>query len=464
VLGLIAGAPLGMAAGLYDFRGRRALVALAALPLLLPSFLWAIGWSTLACDSRNRVSRGVNGCVLVGATTTASLIFVTSWAAVRDLSRSQVEAARLAGGEPALLRCTGRHVGVPALLTAALGSVLTLADPGPGQIFGVRTVASEILTSFAARYDVGLAARQSVALTVVVLSAAIPLAVIAGPRLAHAVLGRQSTRSTSARRSGTAGIAAAFAVLLLLAVGLPVAGLLAALVAGPWTFVGTVADVATENWQRNHLVLAMLGALDTTAATATDTLVYAAGAGLVATTLGLGIAIAAGRNPSLRSVVVAISVALLAWPPAASALGVVSAATAAPVWLDGIVRSRLPVCVLLGLRFFPVSAVLALGGRHRAVLGARRRGTASRSGPTCAVSHGRRFVRARMLDGARGPARVRGSGRRCCSTHRVGSHCRWQSSPSWRMPRRPPSPHCVSSTCSRRSWCCSDARYASREP
>src|SRR5262249_30811974 len=39
------GVPAGIMAGLYDFPGRRPLLALLAIPLVVPSFLWAIGLS-----------------------------------------------------------------------------------------------------------------------------------------------------------------------------------------------------------------------------------------------------------------------------------------------------------------------------------------------------------------------------------------------------------------------------------
>src|SRR5215468_6238093 len=45
VISLIAGLPVGLLSGLYRFPGRRILLALMAIPLLAPSFLWAIGLS-----------------------------------------------------------------------------------------------------------------------------------------------------------------------------------------------------------------------------------------------------------------------------------------------------------------------------------------------------------------------------------------------------------------------------------
>ena len=52
--------------------------------------------------------------------------------------------------------------------------------------------------------------------------------------------------------------------------------------------------------------------------------------------------------------------ALFCLPPALTALGFVHLATEAPAWADFLLRSRLTVCVALGLRFLPVAAVLGL--------------------------------------------------------------------------------------------------------
>ena len=47
-MALAIGLPAGLAAALYDFPGRRLFLAAVTVPLLVPSFLWAIGWSALA--------------------------------------------------------------------------------------------------------------------------------------------------------------------------------------------------------------------------------------------------------------------------------------------------------------------------------------------------------------------------------------------------------------------------------
>jgi iron(III) transport system permease protein len=91
-----------------------------------------------------------------------------------------------------------------------------------------------------------------------------------------------------------------------------------------------------------------------------NTLLYAAGAGASAATLGLLLAFCAGRNDRLRTVCIGISLALFSLPPALTALGLVQLAATAPAWADPFLRSRLTVCEALGVRFFPVAAVLGL--------------------------------------------------------------------------------------------------------
>jgi hypothetical protein len=71
-------------------------------------------------------------------------------AATLTLTRGQADAARLAGGERHLFRLALRAAFPLAGLAAALAGVLTLADPGPGQIFGWPGAAGELLVSFAA--------------------------------------------------------------------------------------------------------------------------------------------------------------------------------------------------------------------------------------------------------------------------------------------------------------------------
>src|SRR5262245_27116283 len=202
VLSLAIGLPLGVAAALYDFPGRGLLLALVTIPILVPSFLWAIGWSALTAHLGTNFTAflsGGAGCVLVFLAGAIPLVLWASYATTRNVTGSQIDAARLAGGERTVLKYAIGQAILPAVLIASLGGVLTLADPGPGLIFGLRTAASEILTSFAARYDFNLAGRQCVYLTLGVLVLAIPIAITAAPRLTAEILPRQVRPNQSCR-------------------------------------------------------------------------------------------------------------------------------------------------------------------------------------------------------------------------------------------------------------------------
>src|SRR5262249_23980497 len=180
---------------------------------------------------------------------------------------------------PTVFRYACRHAAVPAALAAVLAGVLTLSDPGPGQILGLRTAASEVLTSFAAQYDFDLAARQCLALALVVLAVALPLAWLASPRLAAQMLARQVR---GARRSDHRGMAVAVAcgmsAVVLVFTLAPVVGLVLPLRRG--------ADLVRAWGEVERTWL--------------STLLYAVGAGIVAASLGLALAFCAGREERLR--------------------------------------------------------------------------------------------------------------------------------------------------------------------
>lgn len=357
---LFFGLPVGVLAALYEFPGRKTLLALSTLPLLVPSVLWAIGWSGLVARlgpaAPNLIS-GIRGCTIVFSATTFPLVLLTSYVACIALSGSQVDAARLAGGERSVLRHATKYTATPALLAAGLGGVLTLSDPGPGQILGLRTAASEIMTSFSALYDFSLAAQQCVALTVIVLVFAVPLAYFAGPRIASEMLARQTRGLRRVRQKRMAAVTtAALIVFVLVGVITPILGLVLPLLRGE-SFSRAVSELNR---------------------TAGDTMLYAIGAGGIAALLGFLLALFVGRQNRLRTVTLGAAFAMFSLPPALSALGFVYLGADAPAWADPLLRSRVTVCLALGFRFFPVAAVL----------GMRAWGSASSSWALAAGIHG----------------------------------------------------------------------------
>lgn len=341
---VLLGLPAGLMAGLYRFRGRRIFLGLLALPLLVPSFLWAIGLSglriSLGLPSDSFLS-GATGSVLAFTCLVLPLVVYMTFFSTRALSKSQVDAARLAGGEITLLRLAARTVFPVALLIGGFGGILTLSDPGPGQILGFSGVASEILISFSALYDFSLAARQCMALTGVVLVITLPMAIFLAPKIASGLLGRDVEPAPLAKNRIVSRLGPSlFAVIFFLTVFMPLFGILRPLI--------------------NHFPASR--ALQEVLRTFGNTLLYALLAGTLALIFGYILSIAAGRQSSLRRISLLALFLILSLPPSLGALGVIHFATLAPGWMDSLFRSRGTVGAVLALRFLPVAAVLGMRG------------------------------------------------------------------------------------------------------
>lgn len=360
LLAVAIGLPVGVVAGLYDFPARRLLLGLLALPLLVPSFILAIGLSLLRTAlglSADGWLSGFSGVAIAFALFSVPLVLFITLAAVRGLSRSQVDAARLAGGERHLWGCVARRVFPAAALTGVLAGVLTLSDPGPGQILGYSGAASEILASFASQYDFALAARQCLLLAGVVFVCALPVALRLAPRLATGLLARDVTPAPLPRMKVASVLGPLWlAGLLLFTLAMPLAGFLQPLLRS------FPAERAAQEVART------LG----------HTLVYGVVAGLLAMALGVALAVCAGRSAKLRAGLLVGLVLLLALPPSLGALGWIHLASVSPASLDPMLRSPFVVGLALALRFFPIVTVFAM----------RSLGTTSPSWASAAAIHG----------------------------------------------------------------------------
>lgn len=313
------GWPLGVRIGLTTFPMRRLLLALLALPLLLPSFLVAIGLSMLWHGFS-----GVFAVAWASASLGVPLVSFSSFAATLTITRGQADAARLAGGERHLFRL-GLRAALPlAGLAAALAGVMTLADPGPGQIFGWPGAASELLTSFAARYDPALAMRQGFALAAVAGLIAWPLAWKLAPEVAAGLFARDVNHPLPARSPATAGWLAAAVGLFTL---LPLAGLLNPLLTQPWPVARAWNEVER---------------------TGADTLLYAGLAAVIAVGVAFLVAWNVGGSQVGRRWLVTAALALLALPPALPALWLIP-------W-----SGRFTLGLALALRGLPVVLLFAL--------------------------------------------------------------------------------------------------------
>lgn len=336
ILALLVGLPIGVALSVYDFPGRRWLIVVLALPLLLPPFLLALGWAMLP----GSLLVGLFGTALVFGVWVMPLVAFAAYAAGNGLSATAIEAARLSGGERRVAGLMARYVSVPAMAAAGLGAALSIADPGPGQVFGLATAASEILTSFAALNDFGLAARQSLLIAAMILMVAAPLAWFTAPRMAKALMAREVRKAQRLRVHGTQRIAI-----------LTLECLIATAVLSPILGLALPATSSGLEW--------LPRALSEAVRTGANTILYASGAGLIAVLLGFALALAVGRDAGRQRFAIAACFFLMCFPPALLNLGVIRLATAAPAWTDPLLRSQFALCLVLGLRLFPIAAVLA---------------------------------------------------------------------------------------------------------
>ncbi len=364
VIAAIAGIPTGVIAALYDFPLRRLWLAFLLLPLLVPSFLWAIGLSMLRRAVRlppDTVLSGFGGTVITFSALAVPLVIFVSFAAACAISVSQTDAARLAGGEVHLFACVTKSILPIGVSAAALAGVLTLSDPGPGQILGFPGAAAEILTSFAARYDLGQATAQCLILAGIVLLLALPLAILIAPKLATGLLARDVTPARLRQTDLINWLAPLWCCLLFaVTTALPLAG-----------FVGPVLREAP--WRR---------ALEEVHRTLGNTFAYALLAAVIATIVGFALAVAAGRDNKLRAILLASLTIIFALPPALGALGFIHAANVSPAEFDPLLHSRFTVGLDLALRALPVGAIFGM----RAV------GTASPSWAEAAAVHGVRLT------------------------------------------------------------------------
>jgi iron(III) transport system permease protein len=308
----------------------------------LPSFLLCIGWSNLSAShglSRLPTPDGFVGCVFVLGLQAVPLPFFATWAACQNLTASQIDAARLNGGEKSVVQLSARACAPVATLAALLGGILSLSDAGAPLIFGTRSVAVEILTSFSALFDYELAGRQCLILAGFVVLLTAPVLLVGLRSLAAAVLARQTRPALPYQHRVLSRVVLA-GLLLVLVVGivLPTLGL---------------CLPAAQNSMMDR-------ASQKVADTASTTIVFTGGAGIIAVVLASIVALSASVNSRLRLTALAILLGLLALPPSVAAIGVTRVATAAPAQFDWLLRSDLTVALILGLRFLPVAALVMM--------------------------------------------------------------------------------------------------------
>jgi iron(III) transport system permease protein len=204
-----------------DLPGRRVWTVLVIVPLAIPDFVVSFGWSSLSTWVA-----GFRGAVLVMTLAVYPLVYLPVAASFRNADPGQEEVARSLGmGRLATFwRVTLGQARVAILGGCLLVALVLLAEYGAFEILGYQTFTTEIFTEFSVSFNVPTASALS--LVLVILS----LAVLSGEGLARgrARMGRSgplARRVLPRHRLGRAKlpVLAGFALLVALALGVPIA-------------------------------------------------------------------------------------------------------------------------------------------------------------------------------------------------------------------------------------------------
>jgi iron(III) transport system permease protein len=203
-----------------DLPGRRAWAVLVVVPLAIPDFVVSFGWNSLWTWAH-----GFTGAVIVMSLAVYPLVYLPVAASLRMADPGQEEVARSLGSGRVrtFVRITLGQAKGAILGGCLLVALVMLAEYGAFEILGYQTFTTEIFSEF---HGYSLAASCALSLVLVVLS----LLVLAGEgtlrgrgRVSRS--GPLTQRVNPPQRLGWTRwpVLAAFAALVLLALGVPVA-------------------------------------------------------------------------------------------------------------------------------------------------------------------------------------------------------------------------------------------------
>ena len=341
VIAIIVGLPVGTLTGLYTFKGRRLFLGLLALPLMIPSFLWAIGFSQiqdlLHFSIESKLAKSVEPIYIFSAFVIPLSIYA-AFLSVNSLSKNQIDAFRLVGSNWWVFKQVAKRAIPITFLISLLAGIITISDPGPGQILGFSGAASEILISFSALYDFDLARYQSFVIALVSIVISLPFILWFGARLSTALLAKEATANTLEQNATVSRFAPpVFIIILFLILGIPFLGLIAPLLQG-----------TAFQYALNELIR-----------TGINTLLYALSAGLIGTLIATGLILLLGRRVK-TSIIISIALLIIVIPSTFLAVSIIQMGSSLPASWDWLFRSRLIVGVALGVHFCPIAILLIL--------------------------------------------------------------------------------------------------------
>jgi iron(III) transport system permease protein len=154
----------GVLLGLVSSGWRWVIQVLCALPLVVPPFLWAIGWSFLSSVTPRAwyaAFDGRWGMLFAGLASAVPLVILSVSLLIRKTPRAQWEFLALRLERRRILWIAAKRAFPTAIGAAALAALLGSADAGAGQIMGWHGLSGEVLVSLATKQNIGEAAAKA---------------------------------------------------------------------------------------------------------------------------------------------------------------------------------------------------------------------------------------------------------------------------------------------------------------
>lgn len=250
----LIGAPLGIALARIDLPWKPLVRMLLAAPLLLPPYVAALAWLSLAGGAG---LYSVAGAVFVLALVLYPLSMLATEVAVRRIEPGLEEAALIVTSPRYVLWRITMRLAAPGVIAAALLIfVLTISEFGVPALLQVRVYTTEVFTAFSALYDFGRAAVLALPLLLLSIGVAALAVAVAGERLVTTRRGLATGESAFLHRWRTGGLVAAVLVVLMALIA-PLAVLLREAL-GVRSWAATVGGSSTAI--ANSLVFAAIGA------------------------------------------------------------------------------------------------------------------------------------------------------------------------------------------------------------
>jgi ABC-type Fe3+ transport system permease subunit len=314
-----------------------------SVPVVLPSYLWAMGVSTLRPLLAYRhqwLVDGFSGSVFALTTTGVALVALGTYAVATQASTNCIESARLHGGRRCVLRSLLSFTWRPACAAAVFSASLAISDAGCSQVMGYHGVASEILIALASRGEIRWAMIQSVAVGVISLPFIVPAAIGLVRMLGEGHDTTGANRSTDGLAGGWTRFWAMilFAITMCL-VALPVFGIIRPLLQ---PYSGRTISDAFSLWKESSAATFGCGLT----------------AAVVAVFFSLAVCVAAGHTLRTYRAILVWSFTLFGLPASLHSLGIVFAASSSSGFLQSAIRSDWMVGAGLGIRLFPIALVM----------------------------------------------------------------------------------------------------------